>query len=125
MSVQLTHTSGSDANDWRYCDICSGLRVARWRGKTLEGLTVHTCEMCIYVLSPNQDKAERISGVPESVPCEWAGTFGNGTTTSQEGYLLYAHNVECECGRVFNKLVAKKDGTAYIPQHKTVAEVNV
>jgi hypothetical protein len=110
-----------DSEQWRYCHNC-GHRLARFRGTTLEGLTLDVCPLCKYVLSPNQDKAIPLSPLAiVGEPCtEGAGLFVAGETSEQVGHLLYTYDVPCPaCGRVFAKLVARKDGEAYIPQHNT------
>jgi hypothetical protein len=109
-----------DGEAWRYCFNC-GHRLARFRGKTLEGLTCDVCPLCLYILSPNQDQAIPLNPIAgQGEPCEdGPGTFVPGNEFETEGYLRFGLNVRCPgCGRQFKRLVARKDGMIWVPQHK-------
>jgi hypothetical protein len=121
--VSEVYQPAGDSEQWRYCHNC-GHRLARFRGVTLEGLTLDVCPLCMYVLSPNQDQAIPLSPMAvASVPCDdGPGTFVAGNSYEQDGHLTYALDVRCPgCGRAFVKLVARKDGQVYVPQHSIEA----
>jgi len=101
-----------DANRWRECDSC-GHRLARFRGQSLEGLSLHTCEKCVYKLTGGT--CEPLQQPVTGEPCPWGNQKQEWdptvTVTSREGYLFYLLGHECICGRVFAKLVGSPKTT--------------
>jgi len=90
------------------------------------GLQLHVCPLCRYALWPETVVA--LKAEEQREPCAGQNEFAleNLTLTGtpydfeyeRAGHLTYALDVRCEsCGRVFAKLVARKDGAVYIPQH--------
>ena len=78
------------------------------------------CPLCLYVLSPNQKDAVPLNPTAAvGAPCEEGpGEFVPGEAFVTEGYLTFALGARCPgCGRLFEKLVARKDGMVYVPQH--------
>jgi len=119
---QYTKVAIHGANADLYCDLDNHY-LARYKGWSLEGIGMYVCE---HHKMEVRDPKEIVPGsipVPK-VECEFAGDTITPTDfrhwdTETVGYMTYAVNVKCDCGRTFKKLVTSKNGSVFIPQHFT------